>query len=461
MKKNLLRSGMGPALAFALCAALASGDARAAAGVVNIRYSPDITVDFNAVPNDILDDEDVATDNLAAAVTELAIGAIPASADVTAYHSIDPTTTLFAVDTTIALAGLAAPGIATPADVIRYNGATYTYEFRGSTAGIAAGVAVDAVSVDELGALLLSFDVSVDIDPTAAVVVADDEDVVRWLGGTSFQIAFDGSAAGVAAGLDLDALHFLPAVEDYLISFDTSGTLGGITFDDEDVLQYNPSAATWELAFNADAPAPVGHAWAGADLDALDVVADSDNDTIADASDNCPSVSNVSQADTDMNGGPDGVGDACDNCTNHFNPRVPIATFLANQAWMTITGGQRDDDADGRGTRCDFDYNNAGVSLTSSDFNDMKFSLLPAAGLVSADTCGATVGNPPAGEGGSGTGQQCAEFDHNETGAVLTSADFNLAKAAVALGGLINTNFPKCASCGNFAVIPCEGDNCP
>ncbi len=458
---KLLRVVLG--LAVALGAGLLAGDASAAAGVVNIRYSPDITVDFNAAPSDILDDEDVASDNLAATVTELAIGAIPATADVTAYHSINPTTTLLAFDTTVALAGLPAPGIATPGDVVRYNGATYSYEFRAATSGIPAGVAVDAVSVDELGALLLSFDISVDIDPTAAVVVADDEDVVRWLGTTSFQLAFDGSAAGVPAGLDLDALHYLTAVEDYLVSFDTSGTLGGINFDDEDVLQYNPSTLLWELVYNGDAAAPVGHAWGGADLDALDVVADSDNDMIGDATDNCPSVLNASQADTDLvaNGGPDGVGDACDNCTTYNNPRVPLATFLASQAWMTVTGFQRDDDADGRGTRCDFDYNNAGVSVAPGDFNDMKFSLLPSAGLMTQDTCGATVGNPPAGEGGSGNNQQCAEFDHNGTGAVLTAADFNLAKAAVQLGGLINTNFPKCASCGNFAVIPCEGDNCP
>jgi hypothetical protein len=55
--------------------------------------------------------------------------------------------------------------------------------------------------------------------------------------------------------------------------------------------------------------------------------------------------------------------------------------------------------------------------------------------------------------------QQCAEFDHDESGVVITASDFNLTKAAV--GKVIATTFPKCADCGNFAVIPCEGDNCP
>ncbi len=443
MKGISLRTATGIALSLSL--GIASSEAGAAAGVVSIRYSPDITVDFNAVPSDILDDEDVASDNLAATVTELAIGAIPASADVTAYHSINSTATLLAVDTTVALAGLPAPGIATPGDVVRYDSVagTYSYEFQASAAGLAPGVAVDAVSVDELGALLLSFDVSVDIDPGAGVVVADDEDVVRWLGGTSFEIALDGSAVGVTAGLDLDAVHYLTAVEDYLVSFDTSGTLGAVTFDDEDVLQYNPSAATWELVYNGDAAAPVGHAWGGADLDALDVAADSDNDSIGDATDNCPSVSNVSQADTDPNGGADGVGDACDNCTTYNNPRVSAATLLANQTWMTVTGWQRDDDADGRGNRCDFDYDNAGLTVTVTDFNNAKASQGKSRQLM---TCG------------SGGALRCSMFDHDGTGLTITVTDFNMDKAVQGQG---MGNFPRCASCGNFSVIPCEGAACP
>jgi hypothetical protein len=40
---------------------------------------------------------------------------------------------------------------------------------------------------------------------------------------------------------------------------------------------------------------------------------------------------------------------------------------------MTITGGQRDDDADGRGNRYDFDYDNAGAIVP--DFNEMKASV--------------------------------------------------------------------------------------
>ncbi len=46
------------------------------------------------------------------------------------------------------------------------------------------------------------------------------------------------------------------------------------------------------------------------------VVADSDDDGLCDAVDNCPLDSNASQLDTDN----DGVGNACDNCISNFNP---------------------------------------------------------------------------------------------------------------------------------------------
>ena len=51
------------------------------------------------------------------------------------------------------------------------------------------------------------------------------------------------------------------------VSFDVSGSLGGINFDDEDVLEFDAVGSSWNLFYDASAQ----HAdWpAGADLDAV------------------------------------------------------------------------------------------------------------------------------------------------------------------------------------------------
>ncbi|HVM96968.1 MAG TPA: thrombospondin type 3 repeat-containing protein [Candidatus Acidoferrales bacterium] len=72
---------------------------------------------------------------------------------------------------------------------------------------------------------------------------------------------------------------------------------------------------------------------------------DSDNDGIANVSDNCPNVANVDQTDTDG----DGKGDACDNCAALSNP------------------DQADSDGDGKGNACDNCINVANPTQTDSD----------------------------------------------------------------------------------------------
>jgi DNA/RNA endonuclease G (NUC1) len=79
---------------------------------------------------------------------------------------------------------------------------------------------------------------------------------------------------------------------------------------------------------------------------------DDDNDTELDETDNCPLTANADQADNDH----DGIGDACD--ADDDNDTVPDAT---DNCPLTANTNQADNDHDGVGDSCDADDDNDGV----------------------------------------------------------------------------------------------------
>ena len=165
---------------FASRAALAAGTlaaflwlpsaSRAVTPLDSVSASPDVTVQLASTP---FDDEDVAVDNLLGVVVPAPLGSLPANADVTTYHLLANSDQLFSLDTTVELPG---PLTAEPADVVRYDGISYTLEFDGSAEGVPSGTAIDAVSNTSGGDLLLSFDITV----TFGAITADGPRRPRW-----------------------------------------------------------------------------------------------------------------------------------------------------------------------------------------------------------------------------------------------------------------------------------------
>ncbi|MEM7355966.1 MAG: hypothetical protein AAF657_34435, partial [Acidobacteriota bacterium] len=108
--------------------------------------------------------------------------------------------------------------------------------------------------------LLLSFDRTLDL-PGGPYT---DQDLVRW-NGTTFSLALDGDAFGIPEAVGIDAAHHLLS-GDLLLSFDTAGSVGGVAFADEDVLELRRIPASWELVYDS---ATLLRAWARANLEAL------------------------------------------------------------------------------------------------------------------------------------------------------------------------------------------------
>jgi hypothetical protein len=163
---------------------------------------------------------------------------------------------------------------------------------------------------------------------------------------------------------------------------------------------------------------------------------DADGDGIADATDNCPTIANASQTDGDF----DAVGDVCDSCTAVSNPRV-TAVFLTANPWVTMTGGQRDDDHDGYGNKCDAKFVGLATSAVGAlDLNQFRAS---SGKNRDVDECG-TIGSRP-----------CAIFDLDEnitTANALGALDLNRFRA---LSGF--TPGPKCPTCPLTCVAGVNG----
>ena len=210
-----------------------------------------------------IDDEGARRVTLPSTVSALDLGVLPAAADVTAYQLLDDGTKLFALDTFADLGGGVKAG---PEDIVRWNGATYALFFDGSVAGVPAGAAIDAVGRQRqagVATTLISFDIAVALP---GGLTADDEDIVAW-NGAAWSLFFDGSANGVPANLDIDGFDRDPVNGTRYFSFDTSGKIATVDFDDEDVVAFDGSA--WSLAY--DASASLSASFAAGDLDALGV----------------------------------------------------------------------------------------------------------------------------------------------------------------------------------------------
>jgi hypothetical protein len=214
-------------------------------------FANELSMDITVQAASVADDGDTFTSG--GIVTSLP--GLPQSADLIAYHLDADGNHLFALDTTVQLPG---SELAFPGDVMSYDGANYSNVWRAADEGLPRGVMTDAISTigDDL---ILSFTQTVNLDG----VIADDEDLVQ-ISPAGPILLLDGSAQGLNAATDVDAVSYLPDEDGLIyISLDISGSVGGLNFDDEDVLEYRLSDGQWRK-YNSG-----GTRYASAHLDAF------------------------------------------------------------------------------------------------------------------------------------------------------------------------------------------------
>jgi hypothetical protein len=247
------------AAAVAVCAQILAGAQARGQALVGLRYVPDITVDLGS---SVIIGGSLANDDLHGGVTALLLPDLfPPAARVAAAHGLANGDVLLVFASTLTLPGNG--GVAEPRDVVRFTSATnaYSVQVHGADLGIPTNAAIDALTATADGTMLISLDISVGD--------FDDEDVIKITGNT-LELFLDLSAIGVDPALDVDALGVNDDATQLYVSFDGSGSVDGVPFDDEDVLLYDLTSQTWSLAYDGSAS---GAMWPeAADLTALDVV---------------------------------------------------------------------------------------------------------------------------------------------------------------------------------------------
>ncbi|MBU8935002.1 MAG: SBBP repeat-containing protein [candidate division Zixibacteria bacterium] len=176
---------------------------------------------------------------------------------------------------------------------------------------------------------------------------------------------------------------------------------------------------------------------------------DTDLDGVGDSCDNCPELANSDQEDADA----DGIGDSCDVCTDtdgdgYGDPGFPYNTCPEDNCPSIFNSNQEDTDSDGVGDSCD-----VCTDLDGDGFGDPGFPF----NTCSLDNCPDSANPSQADSDGDGLGDACEncpsvynpsqeDFDFDGVGdSCDTCTDIDG-------DGFGNPGFP---------ANTCEDDNCP
>lgn len=131
-----------------------------------------------------------------------------------------------------------------PGDVVESDAGSLTLAFDASAEGLAASIDVDAVAVDDNDELVLSVDTHVELDGT----VYEDADLVRF-DGSAFHAYFDATTAGFPDNADIDAATGFSGGR-MAVSTSTGGAIQGTVYDHGSLLLVDSDDSFSSIAFD-------------------------------------------------------------------------------------------------------------------------------------------------------------------------------------------------------------------
>ncbi len=170
---------------------------------------------------------------------------LPNGANVDGLHVVDADTFYLSFTDTVALPGL---GNVPDEDIVLYDAGSWTLYFDGSARGLAASADIDAISVNGSVLYFSTLDNSA-VPGTGGAGAADDADVYSW-NGTAFARVLDASTVGLPGGADVDGLTVIGSGSGiaYYLSFDDSLNIAGLgTVQDEDIVSRSGTTWSWRL----------------------------------------------------------------------------------------------------------------------------------------------------------------------------------------------------------------------
>ncbi|MBA1145644.1 cadherin-like domain-containing protein [Ectothiorhodospiraceae bacterium WFHF3C12] len=199
--------------------------------------SPTTTVNSQTVtPVDVLAYEPESSDLQILST----INVTPAGVD--AYERVNDSRYYFSLDQHANLGGT----VAAPGDVVLYDSGTYSLALDASAAGLSDGVDVDAVTVSGNGDLIFSTSIHFSAGGTSF----SDADLVRYDGST-FSLFLAAAALGLDDGADVDAVTLRDA-DTIALSTRTGGSASGVAFGNGEVLLADTASGIGQRAVDTE-----------------------------------------------------------------------------------------------------------------------------------------------------------------------------------------------------------------